>query len=209
MCRNRSAVSIRCTTGKAICRGARGDGFIPDDPPPGTDPKDPNIALRNLYYPAGAMRNWENVDDVEVVIRPSVRWTMNILALESVDEQARVARTRLPATYPLRRIPRERYKTAWVENVLEALDQPGEWVLNMRTRKLYLWPRGDRPEGIMAPRLRELIRVEGKVDVGGPSDVPVRNVRFRGLTFAHADRDLWSENDIGIQGCQQAERNPE
>lgn len=178
---------------------ARGDGFIPEDPPAGVDPNDRATPLRNLYYPAGAMRKWENLDDVEIVIRPSVRWTMNILALESVDEQAHLARTTLPATYPLRRIPKETYKTAWVENVLEVLDQPGEWVLNTHTRKLYLWPRTDKPEGILAPRLSELIRVEGKIDPNGPTDTPVRNLVFRGLTFAHADRDLWKAGDIGIQ----------
>ena len=72
-------------------------------------------------------------------------------------------------------------------------------MLNTHTHKLYLWPRADKPEGILAPRLRELIRVEGKIDVDGPTDVPVRNLVFRGLTFAHADRDVWTENDVGMQ----------
>lgn len=127
---------------------------------------------------------------------------MNILALESVDEKARMARTKLPATYPLGRTT-TRYlmstPSAWVENVLEALDHPGAWVLNTHTHKLYLWPRTETPEGILAPGLRELIRVEGKIDVDGPTDVPVRNLVFRGLTFAHADRDVWTGNDVGMQ----------
>ena len=29
--------------------------------------------------------------------------------------------------------------------------------------------------------------------------MPVRNLVFRGLTFAHADRDVWKPGDIGIQ----------
>lgn len=33
----------------------------------------------------------------------------------------------------------------------------------------------------------------------GAADVPVRNLVFRGITFAHADRDVWRETDIGIQ----------
>lgn len=178
---------------------AQSDGFIPDEPPAGVDPKDREILLRNLYYPEGVIRNWDNIDDVEIVIRPSVRWTMNILALESVDEQTRMARTKLPATYGLRRIGKEKYKTVWVENIMEALHEPGNWVLNTHTRKLYLWPRTDTPVDIRAPRLQELIRVEGKIDVNGPIDIPVKNLVFTGLTFAHADRDLWNENDIGIQ----------
>ena len=115
-----------------------------------------------------------------------------------MDESSGTARTKLPGTYPLRPIENEKRPTAWIENVLEALDEPGEWVLNTGARKLYLWPRGEKPEGILAPALRELIRVEGQVEPSGKT-TPVRNLVFRGLTFAHADRDLWTKNDTGIQ----------
>ncbi len=177
---------------------AQGNGFVPGDPPAGVDASDRAGRLRNLYYPAGAIRNWGNLEDIEIVIRYSS--TMNILALESVDETARVARTSLPGTYPLRKLQRQqRNPSAWVENALEVLDHPGAWVLNTHTRKLYLWPRAEEPKGIVAPRLRELIRVEGRNDAGGSADVAVKNLIFRGLTFAHADRDVWSASDIGIQ----------
>ena len=177
---------------------AQGNGFVPGDPPSGADTDDREGRLRNLYFPPGAIRNWSNLDDVEIVIRYSS--TMNILGLESVDETARVARTSLPGTYALRKLNRQqRNPSAWVENVLEALDHPGAWVLNTHTRKLYLWPRTEEPKGIHAPALRGLIRIEGNLDVEGSADAPVRNLVFRGLTFTHADRDVWSSQDIGIQ----------
>ena len=108
---------------------AQGKGFIPDDPTADVDRRDTD-ARRKLYYPAGAIRNWSNLDDVEIVIRslPSSMSTMNILALESVDENARLARTKRPATYPLGRSTRPALMTApsaWVENVLEVLEHPG------------------------------------------------------------------------------------
>jgi len=68
---------------------------------------------------------------------------MNILPLESVDEDKCLARTSVPGGYPLRAVTggiKSGEKTVWVENVLEALDTPGEWVLNSRERKIYLWP---------------------------------------------------------------------
>jgi hypothetical protein len=177
---------------------AQGNGFIPSDSPAGSDPSDHDARLRKLYYPSGALRNWSNLDDVEIVIRFSS--TMNILMLESVDETSQVARTSLPGTYPLRKQQRQqRYPSAWVENVLEVLDHPGAWVLNTHTRKLYLWPRTKEPTGIVAPRLRELIRIEGNHDTSGSNDVPVKNLIFRGLAFAHADRDVWSADNVGIQ----------
>ena len=87
-----------------------------------------------------------------------------------------------------------------MENVFEALDTPGEWVLDSGQGKLYLWPKGDEPGGrILVPSLRELIRVEGDVDFAGPEDTPVRGLAFVGLTFTHGDRDLWTRDDVAIQ----------
>jgi hypothetical protein len=91
-------------------------------------------------------------------------------------------------------------ESCWVENVLEGLDEPGEWVLNTKEGKLYLWPRDETPPaGIMAPQLRELIRVEGLIDKDGAKDIPVRNLRFRDLTFMHGERYLLREDDAGLQ----------
>ena len=91
--------------------------------------------------------------DVEIVVRPTRLWIMNVLPLVSVDEKAGIARTAIPATYGMNKIG------CWVENVLEQLDKPGEWVLNTKEGKVYLWPRGESP--VMAPQLIEFIRVEG------------------------------------------------
>lgn len=165
-----------------------------------------------LYFPQGAIRNWSNLDDVEIVIFPQVGYTMNILGLASVDEEKREAWTTIPATYPMNPVDSFvdpinekvdaplRGKSVWVENVLEALDEPGEWVLDTREGRLYLWPRGETPsDQTTAPRLRELIRVEGEADIDGSVDRPVRYLVFKGLTFTHGDRDLWANDDAGIQ----------
>ncbi len=158
--------------------------------------------LRKLAFPAGVLRAWPNLSDVEVVIRPHNAWVMNILTLESVDEKAGMAMTTLPGTYALNRPVNVRpgQIAAWVQNVLEGLDAPGRWAVNSNEGKLYLWPTGDRPgENIMAPRLTELIRIEGDIDVPGPTDTPVRGLVFKGLTFSQADRGTWTARDAGIQ----------
>ena len=144
-----------------------------------------------LRFPKGRLKNWPNVTDVEIVVRPTRKWTMNVLPLASVDEEAGVARTAIPATYGMNKIG------CWVENVLEELDEPGEWVLNTKEGKVYLWPRNDSP--VMAPRLIEFIRVEGAVDKQGPKDEPVRNLHFRGLTFKHGERYTLALDDAGTQ----------
>ena len=144
-----------------------------------------------LRFPEGRLKNWPNVEDVDIVVRPTRAWIMNVLPLVSVDEEAGVARTAIPATYAMNRYG------CWVENVLEELDQPGEWVLNTKEGKVYLWPRGE--SSVFAPTLLELIRVEGAIDKEGPKDIPVRNLRFRGLTFMHGQRYTLTQDDAGLQ----------
>ena len=144
-----------------------------------------------LHFPEGRLKNWPNMEDVEIVVRPSHDWIVNVLPLVSVDEEAGIARTAIDATYAMNKYG------CWVENVLEELDKPGEWVLNTKEGKVYLWPRGKSP--VVAPKLLELIRVEGAIDKEGPKDIPVRNLRFRGLTFKHGERYQLTADDKGLQ----------
>jgi hypothetical protein len=167
---------------------ARSDGFIPLS----------GGSRDTLHFPEGRLKNWPNLEDVEIAVRPHHAWIVNILPLASVDEESRIARTAIDATYAMNRLHfLKDTESCWVENVLEELDEPGEWVLNTKERKLYLWPRGESP--VMAPRLLELVRLEGAIDMEGPEDVPVRNLRFRGLTFMHGERCQLTADDKGLQ----------
>jgi len=166
---------------------ARGPGFSP------TASTDRGSQDRQtLHFPPGALRNWPGLGHAELVIIPMHFWVGNVLPLESVDESAGIARTARPGTYPLGRNAMRDRDVAWVENVLEVLDEPGEWVLDPEKAVLYLWPLGDRPgDDVSIPLLTEMVRVEGRIDYDGPDDVPVENLAFRGITFTHGDRLAW------------------
>jgi parallel beta-helix repeat protein len=144
-----------------------------------------------LLFPEGKLKNWDNVEDVEILVRPTRDWMMNVLPLASVDEEAGAAYTSIEATYGMTK------KGCWVENVLEELNEPGEWVLNTKKGKVYLWPRNKSK--VVAPQLIEYFLVEGQIDEMGPTDVPVRNLHFSGLTFKHGDRYTLDEDDAGLQ----------
>ena len=185
---------------------ARTEGFVPDtDIHPKNNPSK-DLDKYTLYYPKGTLRDWENLEDVELIIIPSFPWWMNILPLASVDEKKRIARTAIPGTTYLcdmvmyARGGKGYEKTTWIENVLEGMDTPGEWVINTRKGKIYLWPREGVPgDNIFAPALRELVKVEGINDDKGDGDIPVQGIRFSGLTFTQADRGVWKDGDKGIQ----------
>ena len=151
-----------------------------------------------LHFPENQLKNWPNVEDVEIIVRPHHAWIVNVLPLLSVNEETQIARTAIDATYAMNRLHfLKETESCWVENVLEAVDEPGEWVLNTKEGKVYLWPRNEST--VVAPQLTELIRVEGEIDKEGPVDVPVRNLCFRGITFMHGERYSLSRNDAGLQ----------
>ena len=67
--------------------------------------------------------------------------------------------TSVSATYSMGPLPGYLHNpdasVVWVENILEALDEPGEWTVNTKTRQIYLWPSDPAPDGsprgILAP----------------------------------------------------------
>ncbi|MDB4396460.1 right-handed parallel beta-helix repeat-containing protein [Mariniblastus sp.] len=173
---------------EGLLQRARSTGFIPLD----------GGSRNRLHFPKGKLKNWPNVKDVEIIVRPHHAWISNVLPLVSVDEEKQMASTSIDATYAMNKLHfLPTTESCWVENALEELDEPGEWVLNTKEGRVYLWPRNKTP--ILAPQLTELIRVEGEVDKHGPKDTPVRNLCFRGLTFMHGERYQLTSDDAGLQ----------
>ncbi|MDF7800834.1 right-handed parallel beta-helix repeat-containing protein [Pontiellaceae bacterium B1224] len=146
-------------------------------------------------YADNGLKLWENLEDLEVVGCPTRKWLVNYLGIESVDPAAKKAKLSVPATYNM-------FGEWAVENCIDHLDAPGEWVLNSQEGLLYYWPKSGTPGNqIIAPALNELIRVEGVNDPGlaGLKDQPVEGIVFEGLSFAHADRQKWLPEDKGLQ----------
>jgi len=196
---------------------ARSNAFAVNDEMSTGDPQS------TILFEPGSIKKWDNLEDVELIVR-RYGFTISIASLESVDEEQGRAKTAIPVygtlteweenawhdgndiKFPLLKVfsaqpwgVKEGQEAVWVENVLEALDSPGEWVANTREGKLYLWPTDDEPSDIYAPCLRELIRVEGNIDFDGSTDTPVRGIIFRGLTFTQADRGVVQKSDMSIQ----------
>ena len=70
----------------------------------------------------------------------------------------------------------------YLTNAIQFLDQPGEWFLDKKNRKVYYWPRSTENMNaakVIAPELETLVRMEGTIDN------PVSHVFFRGIGFQH------------------------
>lgn len=152
------------------------------------------IHLRRLPF-TDQIKDWPNLHDVEVFFNP-VPWNINLIPLESVDMKNKVAYL----AYEANAVPFSSGSKAfaWVENIIDYLDEPGEWCVNTDTRKIYYWPENGRPSNkIYVPQLMEAVRVEGKINYDLANDVPVKNIHFKGLKFTHGDRTIWYKNRKG------------
>jgi hypothetical protein len=146
-------------------------------------------------FPPGSLKQWGNLGDIELYGSPSTNWMVNFLPIAALNLETSEGRLAIPATYKMK-------GKFVVENCVDHLDQPGEWVLNSKEGRLYYWPKSGAPgKQIIAPLLDELIRLEGVNDpsVAGSKDQPVEGIVFQGLQFSYADRQQWMPEDKGLQ----------
>lgn len=69
----------------------------------------------------------------------------------------------------------------YLTNSMALLDKPGEWFHDIKSNKLYYYPKsGEVVKEAVVPAVETLLRVEGTIDS------PVKNVVFKNLTFSHS-----------------------
>ena len=143
-------------------------------------------------------KEWAAQDDVEVVAY--LAWSDLRMPIVDVDEAAHIA-TLASNPEPSNREVDARY---FIENAPDALDAPGEWYLDKAAGKVsYIPLQGEDMERalVTAPTLERLVSLQGRPESGAF----VRNVVFRGLTFADAD---WSMDAKGYADTQAATPAP-
>jgi len=71
----------------------------------------------------------------------------------------------------------------YLTNVIQFLDEPGEWYLDNKNGRVYYWPRAGEDmtsANVMVPSLETLVKIEGTIDN------PVSYVLFKGISFKHS-----------------------
>ncbi|HEY3418446.1 MAG TPA: hypothetical protein VGM23_16340, partial [Armatimonadota bacterium] len=135
----------------------------------------------------GDIQNWQNLTDVDVVVLHL--WVDEHMPLASFDAATCTVTSSRRSVFQLKEDWRVLFAPYYVENVFEALTEPGEWYLDRGTGKLYYLPLpGEDPETaeVYAPKLTQLLQVNGLPAEGHY----VEFLRFEGLTFRHADAEL-------------------
>jgi len=141
-------------------------------------------------YKEGDFKRWHNLNDVEVVFFHS--WNETRFIVSELNEENRIVRFL---------DPKAKHTIGWggagganryyIENVLEGLQNPGDWYLDKQTGELYYFPIDDIDNlEIVVPVLEQLIKFEGK---GG-----IEYINIRDLTFAYTS---WTLPENGYPDC--------
>ncbi|MBN1853049.1 MAG: right-handed parallel beta-helix repeat-containing protein [Pirellulales bacterium] len=144
--------------------------------------------------------DWANLKDVEVVAFHN--WTASRIPIAKVDAGEHAVTLQGHTTGLSDWAAFKEGHRFFVENVREALRQPGQWYLDHSAGQLTYIPReGEEPgkTSVVAPRISNLLLLRGDVE----NRHWVQHLQFRGLTFAHAN---WVIPPAG-QSFPQAEVN--
>ena len=185
---------------------ARSRNFNPTQEPDKTAPELnrypnlPDVRPDVVYLPPEMIGTWDNLEDVELFVRPRYGWICNFLTFAEVDRSSGRAVTTVPATYPMTceitHLEGTEHRPCWLENYLEVLDAPGAWVYDSVAKRIYLWPaEGEPGDEICYPQLTELVRIEGdEANKRFP-----RHMNLEGITFVHGARETLTPTDAGVQ----------
>lgn len=145
---------------------------------------------RRMYYKAGDLKPWKNLSDIRL-LTPEY-WFASDHRIRRIDTRRRIVHFK---TNSVASLHDEKQKCAryFVENVFEALSEPGEWYLDRKSGKCFYIPMpGEEPESVVgiAPILDKVIFL------AGTAKQPVTHIRFENLSIQHAEW-MYPADDAG------------
>jgi len=144
-----------------------------------------------FYYDGDRPSTWKSFDDIWVHGYWAWDWANSYEAVASIDTTQRLIKTRPPyGQYGFRKGQRLHFL-----NVLEELDQPGEWYLDRKSGILYFWP----PKPISEGRALVSIIEQPVFRLRGASNITIRNVGIE-CTRGNAIEITGGENNL-VAGC--------
>jgi hypothetical protein len=152
---------------------------------PGREVRAGLFAGSNVFQATpGEVRNWKNLEDV--VIRVLHYWTDERMPIQSLDEKTGLVTSSRWSIFSLAEGFTGRWAEFWVENVFEALSEPGEWYLDRKDGKLYYVPKPGEATAateVVAAGSYQFLRLMGIPEQGKL----VTGITFKGLTFRFSD----------------------
>ena len=144
-----------------------------------------NQGQKAMLYAGRDIRPWRNLSDVEIIAVHF--WIEEHLPIANVDASSNIVTFTRPSLFRMTAEQNPTPASYFIENVMEAVDTPGQWYLDRGSGTLYYLPQpGETPEAtqVVAPRLTTIIHFKGS------ASQPVAHISLRGLSVMHNQWDL-------------------
>ncbi|MCW3053196.1 MAG: hypothetical protein JWN14_2366, partial [Chthonomonadales bacterium] len=148
------------------------------------------------FAPGAFHADWHNVGDIETLCFQI--WNMARFRVAEIDDASRTVRFSGDTHGTEAYFALSQGKRYLVENVREALSDPGEWYLDRKTGALTYLPKpGETSQKtvLIAPRLEHLVELRGDI----AKRAWVQNLQFSGITFAHTNWNCPVEGNANSQ----------
>jgi parallel beta helix pectate lyase-like protein len=136
--------------------------------------------------------NWDQAT-ARIFIWPGHDWFSQEKGILKIDPQTSTITMNSTQGYSMK--AGNRY---YVKNVLAELDEPGECVIDLEKRLIYVWPRKNR-KNITIPPIDHVLVIQGQ------DKQPVRNLHFEGLDLGMANKDVVNISnavDCSLRNCR-------
>jgi len=129
------------------------------------------------YDSAFSPQRWAKPEQGEVFFFPWLCWVNAIVPIESIDYEQGIIKLDIAGRYWCGELTvGNRF---YVQNILEELDQPGEWCSDSETGTIYFWP----PEPGLEDAEVTVPVTDRLMELQGTSNEPVKHVTISGFTF--------------------------
>ncbi len=142
---------------------------------------------RFSFHPGDIQRSWSNLADIELLCFHT--WDMSRMRIGAIDESNHVVTTTGPTGYDADWAKFVKGNRYIVENVREALGDPGEWYVDNATGDFTYIPKPGESlttSKVVAPNASQLIDIQGQT----AAKKYVENVHFSGIQFAYSNWNL-------------------
>ncbi|MBD3320669.1 MAG: hypothetical protein GF350_06200, partial [Chitinivibrionales bacterium] len=174
-------------------------GYYWIDNAPETDPAEGHNRAafqKHRFHPApGDFKNFRNITDCDVVIMHW--WTEERRPVASYDEKQNLVALAEDTLFILVDDCDPKFAKYYVDNVFEAMTEPGEWYLDRLEKKVYYIPcEGEAIDTceIIAAGPSQLVRIEGEPS----SEHYVEDIVFNGIGFENTD---WQQHNWSSQSA--------
>lgn len=139
---------------------------------------------RTFTAAPGDVKEFRNLGDVEALIHHF--WVEERMPIQTFRPEDNLVTSSRRSIFVLKKGHGSELAEYRLDNVFEALTEPGEWYLDRVAGRLYYLPRAGETIArtrVVAPRATQFLVLEGQPE----QNAYVEFLRFRGLRFEHSD----------------------